>query len=65
MPGRRRYSRGSAAGGGLRKAYDLADSVLEHTTADRPLDSDLAAADGVLAAATRLAAVAPRPAAGR
>jgi len=47
-------------GGGLREAYDLADSVLERATADRPLDGDLAAADGALAA---LAAVAPWPAA--
>jgi len=49
-------------GGGLRKAYDLADSALDRATADRPLDSDLAVADRVLAA---LATVAPWPAAGR
>jgi histidine ammonia-lyase len=50
-----------AGRGGLRDAYDLADAALDRATADRPLDSDLAAADGVLAA---LAAVAPWPAAG-
>jgi histidine ammonia-lyase len=44
--------------GGLRAAYDLADSALERATTDRPLDSDLAAADGVLAA---LATVTPWP----
>jgi histidine ammonia-lyase len=49
-------------GGGLRKAYDLADAALDRATADRPLDSDLATAERVLAA---LAAVAPWPAAGR
>jgi histidine ammonia-lyase len=47
---------------GLRAAYDLADSALDRSTEDRPLDGDLAAADGVLAA---LALVAPWPAAGR
>jgi histidine ammonia-lyase len=46
-----------AGDGGLRTAYDLADSALERATADRPLDGDLAGADGVLAA------VAPWPAA--
>ena len=46
------------AGGGLREAYDLADAALDRATADRPLDGDLAAADGVLAG---LAAVAPWP----
>ncbi len=35
-------------GGELRAAYDLADAALEPDTADRPLDSDLAAAEGVL-----------------
>jgi histidine ammonia-lyase len=44
--------------GGLREAYDLADSVLGRATADRPLDGDLAAAEGVLAG---LAAAAPWP----
>ena len=37
------------AAGGLRGAYDLADGALERATADRPLDGDLAAAEGVLA----------------
>ncbi|HET7244827.1 MAG TPA: hypothetical protein VFJ07_08320 [Streptosporangiaceae bacterium] len=48
--------------GGLRTAYDLADAALDRATADRPLDDDLAAADGML---TALAEVAPWPAAGR
>jgi histidine ammonia-lyase len=52
-------------GGGLREAYDLADSALERATADRPLDGDLAAADGVLAALAALAALAPWAAASR
>jgi histidine ammonia-lyase len=56
----RLQARAPAGRGGLRDAYDLADSALDRATADRPLDSDLAAADGVLAA---LAAVAPWPAA--
>ena len=56
----RLQARTPAGDGGLRDAYDLADSALDRATADRPLDSDLAAADGVLAA---LAAVAPWPAA--
>ena len=51
----RMQGRGQAAGGGLRQAYDLADSVLEQATADRPLDDDLAAADGVLAGLAELA----------
>jgi histidine ammonia-lyase len=50
------------AEGGLREAYDLADAALDLATADRPLDGDLAAADGVLAG---LAAVAPWPAVSR
>ncbi len=58
----RLQARVPADGGGLRKAYDLADSALDRATADRPLDSDLAAADRVLAALSR---VAPAPAAGR
>jgi histidine ammonia-lyase len=37
-----------AAGGRLREAYDLADSALDPATADRPLDTDLVAAQGVL-----------------
>ena len=54
----RMQGRGPAAGGALREVYDLADSALERATADRPLDDDLAAAEGVLAA---LAALAPWP----
>jgi histidine ammonia-lyase len=44
----RMQDRPPAAGGELRRAYDLADSALEHGTADRPLDSDLVAAQRVL-----------------
>ncbi len=58
----RMQDRGQDAGGGLRRAYELADSVLERATADRSLDDDLAAADGVLAG---LAELAPWPRAGR
>jgi histidine ammonia-lyase len=54
----RMQGRGPAAGA-LRPAYDLADSVLERDTSDRPLDGDLAAAESVLAG---LAALAPWPA---
>jgi histidine ammonia-lyase len=54
----RMQRRPPAEGGALRKAYDLADSGLERTTADRPLDSDLTAAEGALAG---LAALAPWP----
>jgi histidine ammonia-lyase len=54
----RMQGRGPAAGA-LRPAYDLADSVLERATSDRPLDGDLAAAESVLAG---LAALAPWPA---
>ena len=57
----RLQDRAPVGGAGLREAYDLADAALERATADRPLDDDLAAADGVLAA---LAAVAPWPAGG-
>jgi histidine ammonia-lyase len=57
----RLQARVPADGGGLRKAYDQADSALDRATADRPLDSDLAAADRVLAALSR---VAPAAAAG-
>jgi histidine ammonia-lyase len=46
----RLQARVPAGGGGLREAYDLANAALDPATADRPLDSDLAAADGVLAA---------------
>jgi histidine ammonia-lyase len=44
----RMQGRAPAGGGGLRIAYDLADSALDTDTADRPLDSDLLAAQGVL-----------------
>jgi histidine ammonia-lyase len=47
-----------AEGGALRTAYDLADSGLERTTEDRPLDSDLTTAEGALAG---LAALVPWP----
>src|SRR5262249_61406298 len=50
-----------AAGGALRQAYDLADAALERTAGDRPLDSDLSAAQGVLPG---IAALAPWPTAG-
>src|SRR5262249_60795911 len=46
-------------GGALRRAFDLAGSALEGTAADRPLDSDLSAAQTVLPG---IAAVAPWPA---
>ena len=35
-------------GGALRQAFDLADSALEPAAADRPLDSDLSAAEAAL-----------------
>ena len=35
-------------GGALRQAFDLADSALERAAADRPLDSDLSAAEAAL-----------------
>ena len=44
----RMQGRPPAGGGKLRHAYDLADSVLEPGTADRPLDDDLVAAQEVL-----------------
>ena len=44
----RMQARRPAEGGKLRHAYDLADSALEPGTADRPLDDDLVAAQGVL-----------------
>ena len=50
------------AGGGLRAAFGLADAALERTAADRPLDSDLSRADGVLEG---IAAAAPWPPANR
>jgi histidine ammonia-lyase len=46
----RMQARKPAAGGGLRRAYDKADAVLDPGTADRPLDGDLGAAAGLLAA---------------
>jgi histidine ammonia-lyase len=36
------------AGGPLRAAFDAADAVLDPRTADRPLDADLTAAEGLL-----------------
>jgi histidine ammonia-lyase len=56
--GLRLRGRPPAPGGALRQAFDLADSALERTAADRPLDSDLSAAEAIL---PRIAAVAPRP----
>jgi histidine ammonia-lyase len=53
---------GRAPGGALRQAFDLAESVLERAAADRPLDSDLSAAEAVLPG---IAAVASWPGAGR
>jgi histidine ammonia-lyase len=47
-----------APGGALCQAFDLADSALERTAADRPLDCDLRAAQAIL---PRIAAVAPGP----
>jgi histidine ammonia-lyase len=55
----RLQGRPPAPGGALRRAFDLADSALERTAADRPLDSDLSAAQTVLPG---IAAVAPWPA---
>jgi len=40
-------------GGALRQAFDLADSALEQAAADRPLDSDLGAAEAALLASPR------------
>ncbi len=40
--------RAPAEGGPLRAAFDAADAVLDPRTADRPLDADLAAAEGLL-----------------
>ncbi len=42
------------AGGGLRRAFALADAVLDPRTADRPLDADLSAAAEVLGEISRL-----------
>jgi hypothetical protein len=44
----RMQARAPAAGGPLRAAFDAADTVLDARTADRPLDADLAAAEGLL-----------------
>lgn len=57
----RMQGRKPAPGGGLRRAYDLADSALDARTADRPLDGDLQAAEGLL---DDFATVAPWPPAG-
>ncbi len=43
-----RMQRRAPAGGPLRAAFDLASAVLDPRTTDRPLDGDLAAADGLL-----------------
>jgi histidine ammonia-lyase len=40
--------RAPAAGGPLRAAFEAADAVLDPRTADRPLDADLTAAEGLL-----------------
>src|SRR5229473_854184 len=42
------------AGGALRRAFALADAVLDPRTADRPLDADLSAAAEVLGEISRL-----------
>jgi hypothetical protein len=42
------------AAGPLRDAYDLAASTLDTRTADRPLDADIDAAEGILASLGRL-----------
>ena len=49
-------------GGALHQAFDLADSALEPAAADRPLDSDLSAAEAALLG---IAAVVSWPGAGR
>jgi histidine ammonia-lyase len=53
----RLQGRSPAPGGARRQAFDVASSALERTAADRPLDSDLSAADALLAgiAGSRLA----------
>jgi histidine ammonia-lyase len=43
-----RMQRRAPAAGPLRAAFDAAAAVLDPRTADRPLDGDLAAADGLL-----------------
>ena len=44
----RMQDRAPAAGGPLRSAFEAADAVLDPRTADRPLDADLSAAEGLL-----------------
>jgi histidine ammonia-lyase len=44
----RMQGRAPAEGGPLRAAFDAADAVLDPRTADRPLDADLASAEGLL-----------------
>ena len=44
----RMQDRAPAEGGPLRAAFDAADAVLDPRTADRPLDADLTAAEGLL-----------------
>jgi len=44
----RMQGRAPAADAPLRGAFDAADAVLDARTADRPLDADLAAAEGLL-----------------
>lgn len=44
----RMQDRAPAAGRPLRAAFDAADAVLDPRTADRPLDADLTAAEGLL-----------------
>jgi histidine ammonia-lyase len=44
----RMQGRAPAEGGPLRTAFDAADAVLDPRTADRPLDADLASAEGLL-----------------
>ena len=43
-----RMQRRAPSGGPLRVAFDAADAVLDPRTADRPLDADLATAEGLL-----------------
>jgi len=45
----RMQDRAPAGDGPLRAAFDAADAVLDPRTADRPLDADLTAAEGLLA----------------
>jgi histidine ammonia-lyase len=50
-----RLSRARPTGTGLAGAYDLAAAALPAATADRPLDTDLAAAQGLLPALAQIA----------